>query len=286
MLSLLRVSVTKRAVITADLDHDLPPIQGSSAQIRQVAMNLVTNASDAMVDRDGAIRVTSGRTAVRGHSLLADGEYVRLEVSDTGCGMSPQVQANVFDPFFTTKSAGRGLGLAVVQGIVRSLGGAVDLTSELERGTTFRILLPCAAAAPASNGRASSRGEEPAVSSRRGTLLVVEDEDHLRRAVVKLLRKTGFEVFEAADGFSAIELLRAEGDKIDAILLDATVPGASSRQIVAEAANAWPGIRVVLTSAYSREAIADEFAAPQIRSFIRKPFLFADLLKTLHSSLS
>ena len=114
----------------------------------------------------------------------------------------------------------------------------------------------------------------------------MEDEGHLRQAVVKMLRKTGFEVFEAADGSSAIDLLRADGGKIDVILLDMTIPGASSHEIVAEAANAKPNIRVILTSAYSQEMIAGAMSQPQIRSFIRKPFQFGDLLKTLRSSLS
>src|SRR5262249_18002759 len=136
MLSLLEISVTKHAVIQADLDPDLPAIYASEAQIRQIVMNLITNASDAIGDRDGVIRVITRRMTPRGESdaisstRLADGNYVELEVSDTGRGMSPETQAKAFDPFFTTKSAGRGLGLAVVQGIVRSLGGAVNVSSE------------------------------------------------------------------------------------------------------------------------------------------------------------
>jgi DNA-binding NtrC family response regulator len=114
----------------------------------------------------------------------------------------------------------------------------------------------------------------------------VEDEDHLRQGIVKMLRKTGFEVFEVAEGSSAIKLLRGDGDKIDVVLLDMTIPGASSHEIVAEAVNAKPDIKVILTSAYSQEMIASSMRAPQIHSFIRKPFQFADLLKTLRSSLS
>jgi CheY-like chemotaxis protein len=119
-----------------------------------------------------------------------------------------------------------------------------------------------------------------------GTILVVEDEEHLRQAIVKKLRKSGFEVLEAADGSSAVDLVRASQVGIDAILLDMTIPGASSREVVAEAANLRPGIRVILTSAYSQEMIEGSIGAPQIRSFLRKPYRFEDLLKTLHSSLS
>jgi signal transduction histidine kinase len=112
-------------------------------------MNLITNASDAIGDQDGVIRVVTRRVTLLGESVtvseaVSEGDYVALEVSDTGCGMSRETQERMFDPFFTTKSGGRGLGLAVVSGIVRSLGGAICLTSELGKGATFQILLPCA----------------------------------------------------------------------------------------------------------------------------------------------
>jgi PAS domain S-box-containing protein len=287
MLALLKVSVTKHAVIKADLDQDLPAIRASAAQIRQIVMNLITNASDAIGDRDGVIRVITRPVTLKGGiAKLAEGDYVQLEVSDTGRGMPLQTQAKVFDPFFTTKSAGRGLGLAVVQGIVRSLAGAIHLTSEPGQGTTFRILLPCAEIRASPGSHALPGVGEFAGPPHHGTVLVVEDEEHLRQAVVKMLRKTGFEVLEAANGSSAIDHLRGDGMKIDAILLDMTIPGASSREVVAEAVNAKPNIRVILTSAYSQETIDGPTNPPQVHSFIRKPFRLRDLLQTLRSSLS
>jgi CheY-like chemotaxis protein len=298
MLSLLRVSITKHAVIKADLDHDLPPVSASGAQIRQIVMNLITNASDAIGDRDGVIRVATRRVSLKGESVpnpsgtLRDGDYVELEVCDTGKGMHPPTQAKVFDPFFTTKSAGRGLGLAVVQGLVQSLGGAIHLTSELGKGTTFRILLPCAdktaeaSVAEASVHATSGKSGEPAQLAPHGTLLVVEDEWSLRQPVVKMLRNSGFEVFEAGDGTTAIDLLRASKGRIDAILLDMTIPGASSREVVAAAAIVRPDIRVILTSAYSQDMVEGSVNSGPIRDFIRKPFLFVDLLKTIRGCLS
>jgi len=183
------------------------------------------------------------------------------------------------------KSAGRGLGLAVVQGIVRSLGGAIDLSSEPNKGSTFQILLPCSETNAEARGRAGFIVDGLAVPQ-HGTILVAEDEDTLRHAIVKMLRRTGFEVFEADDGSTAIDILRASGDKIDVIFLDMTMPRASTSEIVAQAANAKPGIKVILTSAYSQEMIAGAMKQPQIHSFIRKPFGLADLLKTLRSCLS
>jgi PAS domain S-box-containing protein len=290
MLTLLKVSVTKRAVIETHLDRDLPPILASAAQLRQIVLNLITNASDAIGDLDGVIRVITRRVILNGGSAaasfrsLANGDYVQLEVSDSGRGMSTETQSKVFDPFFTTKSPGHGIGLAVVQGIVRSLGGAIHLRSELDEGTTFEILLPSAERAAYTSSRGGN-GETVMVPTQRGTVLVVEDEDPLRQAVVKMLRKAGFTVLEAADGASAIARLRADGDEVDVMLLDLTIPGASHHQVVAEAAKAKPNIGVILTSAYGQEMIG-EVSPLLIRGFIRKPFQFADLLNTLQNALS
>jgi CheY-like chemotaxis protein len=141
-------------------------------------------------------------------------------------------------------------------------------------------------ATSSSNGRTAPRVAEVAAPSQKGAVLVVEDEGNLRQPLVKMLGMSGFEVFEAADGTAAIALLRAHGAGLDAILLDMTLPGASSREIVAEAARARPDIKVILTSAYSREIIDGSMNAPQIRSFIRKPFQFGDLLQALRNALS
>jgi PAS domain S-box-containing protein len=141
MLALMRVSVSKHAALETNLVGGLPPVWGSAAQLRQVVMNLVTNASEALGDRDGVIRVTTGGVTVTPDATVSEGvspgEYVQLEVSDTGCGISLETQARIFDPFFTTKSSGRGLGLSVVDGIVRNFGGVIQLTSHSGKGATF-----------------------------------------------------------------------------------------------------------------------------------------------------
>jgi len=211
---------------------------------------------------------------------------VQLEVSDTGRGMPPETQAKVFDPFFTTKSAGHGLGLAMVNGIVQSLGGAIDLISEPGKGTTFQILLPCGETSAAAEDSDKISGiEHLRRPSPDATVLIVEDEGPLRQAVTKMLRETGFKVLEVGDGSSAIDLLRVNGNKIDLILLDMTIPGASSPEVVAEAAKVHPDVRVILTSAYSQEMIAGAMNTPRVRGFIRKPFQLGDLEKTLRDAL-
>jgi nitrogen-specific signal transduction histidine kinase len=290
MLALLKVSVSKHAVVQADLGQDLPAIRANAAQLRQIVLNLVTNASDAIGDLDGVIRVITRRVTLGGKSeavseSLSEGDYLVLEVTDTGCGMPLEMQTMVFDPFFTTKSAGHGLGLAVVSGIVRSLAGTIRLTSELGKGSTFQVLLPCAETTGTANSYPLPAIKESAGSSQDAVVLVVEDEDPLRVAVVKMLRKTGFKVLEAANGSAAINLLRANRGKIDMMLLDMTIPGASSREVVVEAAQAGSDVRVVLTSAYSEEILMPLVSNPQIRGFIRKPFQLVDLVKKLRDSL-
>jgi CheY-like chemotaxis protein len=195
--------------------------------------------------------------------------------------MSPETKAMIFDPFFTTKSAGRGLGLAVVQGIVRSLSGAIRITSEPDKGTIVQVCLPCAKAAAPPIGQAIFIDGQPAIPAPHAGILVVEDETDLRGAIVKMLQRSGLEVFEAADGTSAIELLRERGRSIDAILLDMALPGPGGREIVAEAAKLKPEVRVILTSAYSQAMIEGSITAPQICGFIRKPFRLADLLEII-----
>jgi len=149
MLELLKVSISKHAVLRTDLRDNLPAVRGNAAQIRQVVMNLLINASEAIGEKQGVISVTTAQVsgsenlAFNGATALPRGDYVRLQVSDTGCGMTEAVKAKIFDPFFSTKFAGRGLGLGVVQGVVRGHGGAIDLMSSPGEGTTFQVFLPC-----------------------------------------------------------------------------------------------------------------------------------------------
>jgi PAS domain S-box-containing protein len=290
MVELLKVSVSKHAVLVTNLGRDLPAVQANAAQIRRIVMNLVTNASQAIGNREGVIRVSTARVAASQSAAPVnrgtEQDYVELEVSDNGCGMPQEMQSKVFDPFFTTRSAGHGLGLAVVQGIVRNLGGTIHLASEPGKGTTFRILMPCAPVAAEETAGVQSGAGEPARELLEATVLIVEDEDVLRWAVARVLRGKGAEVLEAANGSAAIDLLRTKGGEIDLILLDMTIPGPSSQQVLAEAAQGRPDLKVILTSAYSEEMVAASVGSPVVRTFIRKPFSLRDLVQTLRSVLS
>jgi PAS domain S-box-containing protein len=288
MVALLKVSVSKRAQLITDLGQNLPSLQADAAQIRRIVLNLVTNASQAIGDRDGVIRVSTRRVAAAVAAQLARDsaqlDYLELEISDNGCGMSQELQSKVFDLFFTTGSAGHGLGLAVVQGIVRNLGGIIHLESEVDKGATFRILIPCAPTVAEFTTRSRSNAQELVPQWLTPTVLVVEDEEALRQAVVKRLRGLGAEVLEAGNGTDAINLLRVKGSQIDAMLLDMTIPGSPSREVLGEA-QSWPELKVILTSAYGEEMVAASMASSSVRCFIRKPFSLANLVEVLRDVL-
>ncbi len=281
ILELIKVSVSKHAVLETHLERNLPAITASPAQLRRVVMNLVTNASEAIGNADGVIRLTTRQVTVGPDSapttsdVLAEGEYLQVEVADTGCGMTPETQARVFDMPFTTKSAGRGLGLAVVREIVRSLRGATRLESTLGKGTTFQIFLPCAT----HPGRPTlmSPAEEEALQFRGGTVLIVEDEGALRQPSSKMLRKVGYSVIEAGDGNAALELIRTCQERINVLLLDVTLPGASSREVFDEAKRLRSDTEIIVTSAYSAAAAATSLGR-RVGRFIRKPYRLADLI--------
>jgi CheY-like chemotaxis protein/two-component sensor histidine kinase len=295
MLELMKVSISKHAVLKINLDKDLPAVWGNAPQIRQVLMNLVINASEAIGEKEGMIRVTTSRlTGGQGSALnnaanVTAGDYVRLEVSDDGCGLTEEAKVKIFDPFYTTKFTGRGLGLAVVQGIVRAHGGAVEVESAPGQGATFQVSLPCTSkkASDARNAVAAA-GEErsPSLTRTGTTVLVVEDEAVLRVAVSKALRMRGFSVMEAKDGSVAMDLMRTRGDDIDVILLDVTLPGASSREVFEEAKHLRANPKIIFTSAYDKRTVDAFFPGLRITQFIRKPFQLDDLAVTLQDALA
>jgi PAS domain S-box-containing protein len=281
MLQLMQLSISKKAELKVAVPAKLPLINANAAQIRQVIMNLVTNASEALGGKDGVIAITLNEVhhelefGGRFETQLPPGDYLSLVVSDTGCGMTEEVLAALFDPFFTTKGAGRGLGLSAVQGIIRSHGGVISVTSAPGQGSRFEVLLPSTSqpniASSAINRPASSKGSDRNESSPRGVLLI-EDEDTLRAAVAKMLRRNGFFVLEAAEGGAAVNLFRTHTDQIHAVLLDATLPGMSGRQVLEELRKTRPGAKVILTSAYGRDQALEAVGAEPSQVFVRKPY--------------
>ncbi len=292
MFELLKVSISKQVVLRTDFRGELPAVWGDAPQIRQVVMNLVLNASEAIGDAKGVITLTTehlrgGRGLVPpSASDLIPGDYVRIEVSDTGCGLTEEIKASIFDPFFSTKFAGRGLGLAVVQGIVRDLGGAINVVSAPGQGTVFQVLLPRAPQRTFGNRGTNAFEGKSDVNGQVRTILIVEDEETLRRAISTGLRKRGFSVIEAGDGSVALDLIRAHENEIDIILLDVTLPGASSREVFEEALRVRPNVNVIITSAHDEETVAVCYSGLGANHFIRKPFGLDDLVRLFGTALS
>jgi PAS domain S-box-containing protein len=270
MLEFIKISICKRAALKVDLPPGLPAVRANPAQIRQVVMNLIINASEALQGHAGAISIGLART---------DGDCVRLTVSDTGAGMTEEAQGRLFDPFFTTKGAGRGLGLAAIQGIVRAHGGAIRVSSAPGQGSSFEVLLPCAAAA-----RADSRATAASVSpheSCMGTVLLIDDEEMLRLAVAKMLRRKGFSVMETGDGRAGIELFQARWREIDAVLLDVMLPRISGREVLEELRRTQPEVKVILTTAYGRDGAMAAMGGDPSLLYLRKPYRIGELIEML-----
>jgi PAS domain S-box-containing protein len=295
MLELLKVAVSKHAALNISLPKGLPRVRANPAQIRQVVMNLVTNASEAIGDSEGVIGVMADRLSIGSGSNqleaaknLPEGDYVRLEVCDTGGGMTPDTQRRAFDPFFTTKFAGRGMGLAMVQRIVRGLGGGIHVVSSPGNGARIQVLLPCVVeTAQAKDRRAAVRPQDRESQPLGGIcILVVEDEPALLIAISKLLQRRGFSVIQAREGSSALEVIRTRRHRIEAMLLDVTLPGASSREVLEEAERLRPDLVTILTSAYSHDSIRASFAGLKAEHFIRKPFCVDDFVSLLQITLA
>jgi signal transduction histidine kinase len=288
MLEFLRVSISKRAKLNVTLPEKLPLVRANAAQFRQIIVNLITNASEALGEREGVISVAVTKVqASPNHSAaeLPPGDYVRLEVKDTGCGMTEEIQSKIFDPFFTTKFPGRGMGLAAVKGIVRRHGGAINVLSAPGQGSRFEVLLPCA-------GEPKGEGHDKAISlapgeigSFAGTVLLVEDEDSLRLPVSKMLRKKGFAVIEAANGKIGVDLFRDDASEIDVVLLDLTLPGMSGAEVLKELRRIKANVKVIITSAYSQEQAQTALGGQEPWLYIRKPYHLHELTDLLVKSI-
>jgi PAS domain S-box-containing protein len=288
---LLQLSISKKAVMRFQLTHGLPPVSADATQIRQILMNLVINASDAIGDRSGVINIVSGivradESYLRGTYLSPDlpaGDYVYIEVSDTGCGMSKETLARIFDPFFTTKFTGRGLGLAAVLGIVRAHKGALKVYSEEGRGSTFKLLLPCAQGPAA----ALELENKPAMGwTGQGTVLVVDDEETVRAVAARLLESLGFKTVLAQDGRDAVEKFTARQAEIHLVLMDLTMPHMDGEQAFRELRRINPSIRVLLMSGFNEQDAINRFTGKGLAGFIQKPFKRQELQEKLKNIMS
>lgn len=289
-LALARVNVPKGVLLELrGAPHCV--VQADLTQLRQLLMNLITNAGEAIgSERHGTVSLTLARRALTHVELESSlletaepGEFVVLEVIDDGEGMDDDTRARLFDPFFTTKMTGRGLGMSAALGIVRGHGGAVWVESTVGEGSTFRVALP---AAPIKDDTPTPTPEPPPSPPAPAELavLIAEDDDTIRRLTRLTLQRSGIEVIEARDGKEAVELFHANVDRIGMALLDSLMPGLSGKEVMTEIRRARPDFPVVICSGYIQDPslVGDE----QPTALLGKPWEPADLVRTVQSALA
>ena len=299
MTHLLKTSISKKVRLNLDIDADLPKITGDATQIRQVIMNLVINASEAIGDESGVIAISAEAAvlsaedfhdccivpdmapeAVAAEQRPDGGRYVCIEVADTGCGMDRATLERVFEPFFSTKFTGRGLGMAAVLGIVRGHAGAMRVHSEPGKGTTFQVYLPAVevsgAASESSNDVASGRPRPG------GTILFADDEEIVRELGKKMLEHIGFEVLSAIDGQEAVRVYEENAQRIDAVLLDLAMPNMNGEEAFEALRSINPDVSVVIASGYDEYELERRLAGKGLAGFIQKPYDLSVLRESLY----
>jgi two-component system, cell cycle sensor histidine kinase and response regulator CckA len=276
--------------LVTDLDPELGRVKADAAQIEQVVMNLVFNARDAMPE-GGELTIQTTNTEVdeawaQRHAGAQVGAHVMLAVHDTGHGMDQDVLSHIFEPFFTTKdrTKGTGLGLATVYGTVRQSGGCITVSSKVGEGTTFQIYLPRVeepvdvTETPAAAPQQSPRGAE--------VILVVEDDDAVRRMTREFLKIHGYTVIEARSAANAIEIMGVQKDEIDLVLTDVLMPGMKGRELVSHLIEMRPDLKVLYMSAYTEDAAINIGVLNPGTEFIEKPFGPDDLAAKVREVLA
>jgi PAS domain S-box-containing protein len=283
---LIQTSVSKNVQLLLELRDDLPLVLADVSQLQQLIMNLVINGAEAIgPDANGTVLVTTGVQEVDRASPgvaggLNPGTYVTLEVRDTGCGMDEATIARIFDPFFTTKFTGRGLGLSAVQGILRGHKGAIDVVSSPGRGTTFKVLLP-----------QTQDQTEPVVAPEASTgvtgelILVVDDEEVIRRTAKSMLDRHGYRVLVAEDGLRGVELFQVSSDKIAVVILDMTMPVMGGEEALRRLKEIRPNVKVLLSSGYNESEAIRRFAGKGLAGFLQKPYTSSALSAKLRAIL-
>jgi len=279
--------------VNVSLRQNLSPgavfIKADFTRIQQVLLNLITNASEAMVDREGIITIETGVDYIDKEILEqccmknppAPGNYVFLKVEDSGAGMDQETLDCLFDPFFTTKFAGRGLGLSVVLGITKGHQGAILVDTEAGRGSSLTVLLPEATPSKEITEASRTISEADSAWNPKGLVLLADDEPDVRRVASRMLKKMGFEVMLAHDGIEAVEVFMDNTDIIDMIVLDLTMPRLGGKEALRRIREIKPDIPVLLSSGYSESKVPTESAG-----FIQKPYTLSGFREALRRASS
>ncbi len=299
MAHLLEVATAKNVVLKYELAENLPTFGGDVTQVRQVAMNLITNASEAIGDEGGVVSLSTGVMecdrayldstdnilGVPTDGSLPVGTYVFFEVTDTGAGMTAETLTKVFDPFYTTKFTGRGLGMSAVLGIVRGHSGVIRVSSGVGRGSTFRVLFPASA-----ESAATDPGNEEKTDDRywrgTGTVLVIDDEESVRTVAGRMLAGYGFKVLQAEDGRQGVDVFRSHVNEIVCVLLDLTMPRMGGEDTFNELRRICSEVPVVLCSGFNEQDVTQNFTSAGLAGFIQKPFKINALREAMRVALT
>jgi PAS domain S-box-containing protein len=287
---LIHSSVPRSVELRLDLSGQLPSVEADAGQMQQIVMNLVINGAESIGEgKRGQVRVSTTAREMGADELrlnyasaaLNPGTYVVLEVEDDGCGMDDKTRGRIFDPFFTTKSAGRGLGLAAVQGIIRGHHGGIRVSSTPGKGSIFQIILP---ALPVVKTTPIPKHEAQDLHG-TGLVLVIDDEAIVRQVTRTALELYGYRVLSAANGELGVQAVRDYKDQLALVILDSTMPVMGGEETLKHIKALAPVLPVILSSGYDASQAISRSGEQALAGFIRKPFTFTDLLETVKSAL-
>lgn len=293
--TMLEAAIPRSIILEQHLDHALPDIKADAGQLQQVIMNLITNAAEAIGDRNGTIRLSTGvgefdQDTLAGSRIeekAAAGHYVWMKVCDNGCGMGEETLKKLFDPFFTTKFTGRGLGMSAVLGIIRAHKGAFLVESRPDAGTTIQVLFPLAGnQAPEADQATDGKRHPEKRAGHPVKILVVDDEDMVRAISTAMLEELGFETISAASGEEALTIFHREGDRIGLVLLDQVMPGMDGVSVFREMRALRPEIKILLASGFSQQEVSERFNGLGLNGFIAKPYTLENLSAELSCVLN
>ncbi len=295
MAPLLKRSIGEKVELRMPPARDLWQVKFDKTQFDQVVINLAFNARDAMPD-GGMLTVRTRNLQERESQKLDNegmpvGEYVLVEVEDTGSGMSPEVMVKIFEPFFTTKGVGKGtgLGLSTVYGIVKQSGGFIYVDSQLGKGTTFRVYLPRFMPEPEAEGavpeKKKKEKEGAADLTGSGRVLLVEDEDMVRSFAVRALKRQGYEVLEATTGVEALEIMAQNEGRIDIVVSDVVMPEMDGPTMLKELRKTNPDLKIIFVSGYPHEAFETSLDKDETFAFLPKPFSLPQLAAKVKEQL-
>lgn len=287
MVSMLKNTIKQNVVINPELSTDIPFIMGDASQIRQVVMNLIINAAEAIGDDQGEICVVLEKVEIKSEQsekdhlgfIIPAGRYICFEVSDNGCGMDNDTRRKIFEPFYTTKFTGRGLGMSAVLGIIKAHNGALQLDSQPGEGTTFKVYLPVQM-----SKSETEEAHQKAVSAAwhgSGTILLAEDEVQVKSIAIALLQKLGFTVLDAANGKEALELYQQNAADITLVVTDMGMPVMNGYELFYKLKQLDPQLPIIISSGFGEGDIASKIPREEIAGMINKPYNFDHLRDVL-----